>query len=142
PGVHTLTIVPKFSDLMADYFLVAKVDSEDSIDEPNENNNIAFFNGGSFLVHEAGSGKSIVQVQGLDEANFPDNVWIGDGVVSIERQLPPIETDGIEPPPYYDLTGDRSVGAVDAQGATGAQTQTTHPYHSARNAFDVNRSER
>jgi VCBS repeat-containing protein len=63
-GVHTATIAPTFDDWQADYYLVAKVDSNDEITETNENNNALLFAGGAFLVHEALSGKTVLHAQG------------------------------------------------------------------------------
>src|SRR5205823_4987481 len=63
-GQHTLLIAPIFSDPTSDYWLRARVDSTRLIAEADETNNVLGFNGGSFLVHEASSGKRIVHVQG------------------------------------------------------------------------------
>jgi hypothetical protein len=148
PGSRVLNIIPTFSDLPEDYFLVAKVDANDSVLETNEGNNQRLFNGGSFLAREAASGKTVVHVHGLDETSFPDyasvkstlfstNPPVYGLVVTIDRLLPEA---GATPPPYYDLTGNGRIDALDRDAVAYNLTHSATPYRNPIRPLDVTNS--
>jgi Ca2+-binding RTX toxin-like protein len=68
-GVHTLTLTPAFDDMKYDYKLVAVADSDYEVDEIDESNDSAAFEGGSFLVQEPLSGKTVLHIDGTDSAD-------------------------------------------------------------------------
>jgi hypothetical protein len=138
-GKHTLNFSPTFTDPTGDYFLIAKIDSTSQVNEPNEGNNTARFNGGSFVVVEANSKKTILHVAGTDD---PDSVFlVGTDTVSVavtlERQLP-TPTSAAPPPPYYDFTGDGRIGQLDADAITFNRSHTLKLWQNPDSRFDVN----
>jgi hypothetical protein len=136
-GEHTLIITPTFSDLSTDYYLIAKVDSLDTVDESDEGNNISHFDGGTFVVHEAASHRTIVHVEGTEWAD-----WVtlagGDGSlsVSIERKLSASDSGG-DLAAYPDFTGDNRVGQVDADAVLFNQVHSARLWENPVNRFDV-----
>src|SRR5439155_563956 len=62
-GDHTITLVPYFEDPGRNYYLLAKIDANDSINETHEDNNAALFAGGSYLLDDSVSGQNILEIQ-------------------------------------------------------------------------------
>ena len=118
-GLHTLQLTPTFPDLPGDYYLVAKIDNHNDIDdEANENNNVARLLPGSFLVSQTvgGQTKKILHVHGSDGNDNPVWVYKDDTtdhwmVWASQTAVPAPQTG-----PAYDFTGDGLVTWIDAAG--------------------------
>ncbi len=138
PGSHTAVIEPRFSDLLLDYYLVAKVDALDQVLEQNEANNQLVFEGGVFVDRD-----QVVHVHGSDDF-AGDLVQVrnaGDLAVSLAyqpRSLPPYLTPDSAPPPFMDVSGDYAVSLID-YSLTANQLSAEPPFRqNDRNIFDVN----
>ena len=105
PGLHVMRLTPTFDDPQRDYLLMAKVDGNGDVLEGNENNNTLLFSGGQFVVHEANSGKWVVQAYG---SSGMDLVSVSTSPTSSKvvmgRMLP--APDPVAPP-YYGITGEQ-----------------------------------
>ncbi len=139
PGSHVLTIAPTFDDLVEDYYLIAVVDYGQAVAEASEANNQARYNGGLFVAEEAGSGKSIVHVHGIDEPDLARAWTAGEQVlwVMLARRLP-APTAEVGPPPYYDYDGDFMLTAADSQAAAFNLANSTHEWQNPVDRRDVN----
>ncbi len=151
-GMHSFSFVPTFDDIKRDYYLMAKIDSGGDVPEHSVNNNKALFAGGSFVVEEADSGKTVIHYQGTFDEGSNDGrnlVGISRGqhfynqwsIIAQQTAVPAVPNISIMPwAPQYrymDVTGDDIVDHYDIKAF--ANRNNPHRYAWQRvDPFDVN----
>jgi hypothetical protein len=92
-GAHVVTFRPDWTDPDADYYLVARIDADNEISEPDETNNVAAFSGGVFLsldgtIHVHGSDAAdTVKTDSTSEVGTP-KIYFNGTVIPIAGDVP------------------------------------------------------
>jgi hypothetical protein len=148
-GSHSLSFIPYFEDLPANYYLLAMVDSDDSINETHETNNAAALIGGAYLARDSVSGQKILEIEQNETSQAVDLSLI-DGQLTLEtRDLTDIShiiTDDDTDLGFLDVTGDTNadtekpgvVSLLDAQAIAFDRVHTDRLWQNPTNRWDVN----
>jgi len=133
--LHILTVSPTFADPQYDYYMIAKVDSDDAVAEYSEDDNAAVFQKGAFIDREAASGQTVLHIEGSDAADPVSVAEIGYNRWQVLMPRSSISVPGgSSPPPYYDVIGNGIVNMMDIA----APPHSDLLWQNA-NRFDVNR---
>jgi VCBS repeat-containing protein len=153
-GAHTLTIEPDFADVPEDYFLMAVVDGFDAIIETDEENNIALFEGGTFVAVDPVDGTTTTHIHVEEDLTNGVSITIsmaGPNTVQVSTRDPSLFVTLTEDDPgmFYDVTGDYkrdmsggvaewgTVSQLDIDVVTYNLAHTERPWQNPVNRWDV-----